>query len=282
MSVSRFRVVTFRCGVSPERKVRGVTTVSAFDSITATRCGACDCQGSTAIFLNRSIAAAGSPFSFSKIEAIGNWACAAGSLPGNLLSERLPGGDRLVVLLLGDEALADLEEDLRHAARRAGSAATNACQAARASAYCSAAQVVGGDQELGVEDRPLGVGRLRPVGELGEVALPGGDRLVELLLPLEDLADLERSRSSTSSARSRFASSVSARKPSSLRNASKRLERLLALAAGEVRRADLVGGPDGQRVRRVGREEPPQGGDAEVQARCRRAGWGCRRSWAIS
>src|SRR5262249_18645825 len=44
----------------------------------------------------------------------------------------------------------------------------------------------------GVEDRPLGVGALGAVGELGEVALPGRDRLFELLLALEHLADLER------------------------------------------------------------------------------------------
>ena len=70
--------------------------------------------------------------------------------------------------------------------------ATKSVQAARASAILLAAQVVGGDQELRVEDRALGIGALRAVGELGQVALPGGDRLGELLLALEDLADLER------------------------------------------------------------------------------------------
>ena len=51
-----------------------------------------------------------------------------------------------------------------------------------------------GDLQLRVEDGPLGVGRLRAVGELRQVALVGGDRLVELALPLEDLADLELRR----------------------------------------------------------------------------------------
>ena len=59
------RVVIFRCAPSPERKVRGVITTSAFASMTATRWRACAAQGSTAIFLNRSIASAGFPFSFS-------------------------------------------------------------------------------------------------------------------------------------------------------------------------------------------------------------------------
>ena len=68
------RVVTFRWAASPERKVRGVTTTSGFASMTAIRWRACDFQGSTAIFLNRSIASAGSPFSVSKIEAVWNWA----------------------------------------------------------------------------------------------------------------------------------------------------------------------------------------------------------------
>ena len=95
--------------------MRGVTTTSAFDSITAIRWRACDCQGSTAIFLNRSIASAGSPFSVSRIEAVENWAWAAGSLAGNLLVECLPGGDGLVEFLLGHEALADPEQDLGHA-----------------------------------------------------------------------------------------------------------------------------------------------------------------------
>ena len=72
--------------------------------------------------------------------------------------------------------------------------ATKSVQAARASAIAAAADVIGGDQELRVEDRPLGVGTLGTVGEPGEIALPGGDRLGELLLPLKDLADLERGR----------------------------------------------------------------------------------------
>ena len=60
-----FRVVIFRWAASPERNVRGVITTSAFASITATRWRAWAAQGSTVIFLNRSIASAGLPFSFS-------------------------------------------------------------------------------------------------------------------------------------------------------------------------------------------------------------------------
>ena len=120
-----------------------------------------------------------------------------------------------------------------------------------------------GDQELGVEDGPLGVGRLRPVGKLGQVALAGGDRLVELLLPLEDLADLELRRHQQSgplAARLVVAAGIVP-----LEEGFERGERLLALAPGEVRRADLVGGADGQRMRRIRGQQPPEGGDAEVQ-----------------
>ena len=72
-----------------------------------------------------------------------------------------------------------------------GFCAAKARDAARASAYLLAAQEVLGDLHLRVEDGPLGVGRLRPVGIFREVALVGGDRLVELALTLEDLADQE-------------------------------------------------------------------------------------------
>ena len=64
----------FRLGTSPVRNSRSVCTVSALASITATRWRACDRQGSTAIFLNRSMAPAGSPFSVSNREAVTKWA----------------------------------------------------------------------------------------------------------------------------------------------------------------------------------------------------------------
>ena len=106
-------MVILRCAVSPERNVRGVTTVSAFDSITATRWFACDFQGSTATLRNRSIALAGSPFSTSKIEATANWACDGGFGAGELADQGLPRGDRLVELLLAGRSSRRLEEDLR-------------------------------------------------------------------------------------------------------------------------------------------------------------------------
>ena len=143
--------MTFRCGVSPDRNVRGVTTVSAFASITATRCRACDCQGSTVTFLNRSTAASGSPFSVSKIAAMANWACAAGSLPGNLLSSGSQAAIGLVVLLLRLEALADLEEDARHA-RVERVLRQERLPGGAGLVVPLGGEVVGGDQELGVED----------------------------------------------------------------------------------------------------------------------------------
>ena len=75
----------FRWGVSPERKVRGVMTTSALASITAIRCCACDMPGLDVDLPEPLDRGAGSPFSVSSIAAIANWACAAGSLPGNLL-----------------------------------------------------------------------------------------------------------------------------------------------------------------------------------------------------
>ena len=120
----------------------------------------------------------------------------------------LPRGDRLVELLLGLEALADLEEHLRHPGvervlrdeRLPGGAGLGVPLALK---------VIGGDQKLGVEDRPLSVGRLRAVGELREVAFPRGDGLGELLLALEHPGDLER-RGHAELGRSRLASSSSA------------------------------------------------------------------------
>ena len=54
--------------------------------------------------------------------------------------------------------------------------------------------MVGGDQKLGVENGALGIGALGTVGKVGQVSLPGGDGLVELLLPLEDLGVLKGCR----------------------------------------------------------------------------------------
>ena len=101
--------------------------------------------------------------------------------------------------------------------------------------------MVGGDQELGVEDRALGVGALGAVGELGQVALPGGDRLVELLLPLEDLAVLERGRHDQLGLVAPGLVGLDL-EAVLLEEPRERLEGLVALAPGEVGGADLVGG----------------------------------------
>ncbi len=111
---------------------------------------------------------------------------------GELAGERLPGGDRLVESLLVLEARRRSGRGSPARARPADSGRRTRDQAARASANRPRSSVVGGDQELGIEDRALGIGALGTVGEPGQVALPGGDGLGESLLPLEDLADLER------------------------------------------------------------------------------------------
>ena len=112
---------------------------------------------------------------------------------GELADERLPGDDGLIELLLGHEAFTDLEEDcwntaiervlgnkvspggacLREVARLSESPAIKSCvsrMARWASALCGT------------------------VGKLGQIGLPGGDRRGEVLLTLENLADLERGR----------------------------------------------------------------------------------------
>ena len=234
--------MTFRWGVSPERKARGVTTVSSRDSITAIRCAALDFQGSTATFLNRSIASAGLPFWFSKIDAIRNWPCAAGSEPGNfeirvsqaaIASSNFSCGTKLsptwkricgtrrVERVLGDE-------------RRPGGAGVG---------VLLAAEGLGGDQELGVEDRALGVGRLGAVGELGEISLPGGDRLVELLLALEDLARPGTWPSSRARRRSRLRLVGLGPIVLAGEEGVEGGDGLVALAPREVRGADLVRRP---------------------------------------
>ena len=52
-------------------------------------------------------------------------------------------------------------------------------QAARLAAAAVSVEVVG-DLQLGVADRAMGLGRLRPIGIAGEIVAPGGDRVVEL------------------------------------------------------------------------------------------------------
>ena len=86
VSFSMFLDVTLRTAPSPDRKTRGVTTVRAFASITAIRAWAWPFQGGAATLRKRSTAAAGSPFSDSKISPMRNWPWAPGSLPGNLLA----------------------------------------------------------------------------------------------------------------------------------------------------------------------------------------------------
>ena len=100
--------------------------------------------------------------------------------------------------------------------------------------------MVGGDQELGVEDRALGVGTLRAVGKLGQVALPGGDRLGEFCWPWR-IAPTLNDAVIASSAQSRRASVVSTLKPALLEELGEGVEGLVALSPGEVRHGELIG-----------------------------------------
>ena len=194
VSFSRFRVAILSFGVSPERKARSVTTESAFASITAIRCSRLAVPG-----LDRHLAVAidrGGGVALVDLEGHARWrtgAWPAGSVPGELAGEGLPRGDGLVILLLGVVRLPDLEQELGDAGVERVLRGEGEERGAGLGVLLAAQEVLG-DQQLDVEQGPLGVGRLRPVGIPGEVALVGGDRLVELALPLEDLADLELGR----------------------------------------------------------------------------------------
>src|SRR5205085_910868 len=89
---------------------------------------------------------------------------------GELAGQRLPGGDGLVKHLLKLEALSDLEEDLRDAAIQRVLRRERLPGRAGLGILLAAEMVVGGEQ-LSIEDGALGVGRLRPVGILSQVAL---------------------------------------------------------------------------------------------------------------
>ncbi len=106
--------------------------------------------------------------------------------------ERLPRGDGAIKLLLGHETLADLEQDLRHAriewVLRGKFGPDGACLV-----ELLAALVIGRNQELGVENRALGVGALGSIRKLGEVVLEAGDGFGKPLLSLKNLGDLIRS-----------------------------------------------------------------------------------------
>ena len=110
----------------------------------------------------------------------------AGGKPGR---QRPPGGDGLIELLLDQKALADLEQETGNAGieRILGDelAPVGACLGVRAPR-----EMIGGDQKLGVEDRPLSIGTLGTVGKVGQIALPGGNGLVEFLLALKHLGIL--------------------------------------------------------------------------------------------
>ncbi len=91
------------------------------------------CRGTCRARVSQAAIASSNFFSAAKLSPTWKRTCGTRRVERVLGDERLPGGAGLGVLLAAEE--------------------------------------VGGDQELGVEDRPLGVGRLRAVGELGEVAL---------------------------------------------------------------------------------------------------------------
>ena len=184
---------------------------------------------------------------------------------GELADQGVPGGDRLVVFLLRLEALADLEEHLGHPGVERVLADEGLPGAAGVGILLEG-QGVGGDLELGVEDRPLGVGRLRAVGVLGEVAAIGGDGVVELPLALQGLGDLERGGHGQVG---EVAFGLIRLGPVgvSLEEGPEGLDGGLGLARPpvQVRLADLVRGSDGLRVRRGDGQEPAEGGDPEVE-----------------
>ena len=120
---------------------------------------------------------------------------------GELGGQRPPDGYGRVEFLLGQETLADLKEDSWHSWVERILSDELAPSRARLG-ISSPVQMVGGDQKLSVENGALGIGALGTVGKGGQVSLPGGDGLVELLLPLEDLGVRKGCRRSMSRTRS--------------------------------------------------------------------------------
>ena len=125
--------------------------------------------------------------------------------------------------------------------------------------------MVGGDQELGVEDGALGVGALGTVGKLRQISLPGRDGLGEFLLPLEDLADVKRGRHGELGpvAAGHVGLDLEA---VFLEELGIGIECIGALAAGAIRFAEKEGRTHGLRMSRERRQEPPKGRDALAQA----------------
>ncbi len=184
---------------------------------------------------------------------------------GELRRERLPGRDGRVELrrLLLGEAGADAVEHLGHAPIERILRGEALPGRAGLGVLGVLLQVVGLGQ-LRVEDGPLRVGRLRPVGELGQIALIGRDRRVKLALGLEDLADLEGGRHAPLGQIAAGGVGFGLEQIP-LQERLVRIEGLLRAAAGLLGGGDLEGGADRQRVGRISLEEPLQGGDAQIE-----------------
>ena len=181
-----------------------------------------------------------------------------------LAGQGFPAANRLIEPLLGGKALCGFEQDLGHAA-------IERVRFHEGAPGC-AGLVVGfahlgilGHQKLGVDNRALSVGRLGAVGVLRQVGFEGLGGLVELLLPLQNLADLKLGGHL---------------KPGLLggglggfgtcrffgNQGPERRQRGLAFAACKLGRGNVIGGLEGQRAGRVRLAEPLQGGGPQVQA----------------
>ncbi len=183
---------------------------------------------------------------------------------GKLAGERLPGGDCLVELFFGREALADLEEQPGHAGIE-GVLGDEVGPGRACLGELRACQMVAGDHELCVEHRALRVGALGAVRKPGQVALPGGNRLGELLLALEDRADLERGvHGELCPIAPRFGRGKL--RGILLQELREGVERFVALSPGEVREPECVCGSNGFGMVGKRGQESPDRCDALVQA----------------
>ena len=131
--------------------------------------------------------------------------------------------------------------------------------------FFTAKQVVSNLQRA-IEDRTLSISGLRAVGVLAQVTFVRGDGVVELVLALEDLADLKlrEHREFRALATSLVGDCL---RVVAFEECRERRDRLLAFAVSQIRRTHLIRGDHGPTMLGISREKPVQRGNSEAKLR---------------